>query len=129
MSTLWPRSTRTRPWSRLSASKLCSSKNLQQTEQSRAEQSATTASVSAHAAPTVGGAKRRRQPVSQQEVVRLDVGVDDADGVQLLHHAQDAAGEVHDQRRRHHFLAQAFVDVHCVLGAESQREVTGGSRG
>lgn len=61
-------------------------------------------------------------PVSQQEVVWFDVGVDDAGGVQLLHHGQDAAAEVHDERLRHHLLAQAFVDVHCILvGGEATR--------
>lgn len=59
-------------------------------------------------------------PLSQQEVVGLDVGVDDVDAVQLLHHVQDADGEVHDERLRHHFVAQGFEDVHRVLRAESQ---------
>lgn len=60
-----------------------------------------------------------RRPLSQQEVVRLDVSVDDVDGVQLLHHGQDADGQVHDKRLRHQLLTQGFVDVHCILGAES----------
>lgn len=59
-----------------------------------------------------------QSPLSQQEVVRFDVGVDDVDGVQLLHNVQDADGEVHDERLRHHLIAQSFIDVHCVLGAE-----------
>lgn len=60
-----------------------------------------------------------RLPLPQQEVVRLDVSVDDADGVQLLHRGQDADGQVHDKRLRHQLLTQGFVDVHCILGAES----------
>lgn len=54
-------------------------------------------------------------PLSQQEVVGFDVGVDDAGGVQLLRHVQDAGCEVHDERLRHHLVAQGFIDVHCVL--------------
>jgi len=46
--------------------------------------------------------------------------VDDADGVQLLHHVQDAGGEVQDERLRHHFVTQGFVGVHRVLKGESQ---------
>lgn len=54
-------------------------------------------------------------PLSQHEVVWLDVGVDDTDGVQLLHHVQDADGEVHDERLRHRLAAQGFIDVDGVL--------------
>lgn len=55
-------------------------------------------------------------PLSQQEVVRFDVGVDDVDAMQLLHHMQNTGGEVHDQRLGHHLVAQVFVKVHCILG-------------
>lgn len=118
MSRLWPRSTRTRPWSRFSGSKRPFSRNLKQTEQS-----AGPPPLELRLLQGRGRAKRRRRPVSQQEVVRFDVRVDDADGVQLLHHAEDAGGEVHNERLRHHLLTQALVDVHCILGAESQDEV------
>lgn len=60
--------------------------------------------------------KAWRLPLSQQEVVGLDVGVDDVDVVQLLHHVQDADGEVHDERLRHQLVTQGFIDVHGVLG-------------
>lgn len=60
-------------------------------------------------------------PLSEHEVVRFDVGVDDVDGVQLLHHVQDADGEVHDEGLRHHLVAQSSVGVDGVLGAESHR--------
>lgn len=46
--------------------------------------------------------------------------MDDVDTVQLLHHVQDTDGEVHDQRLRHHLIAQGFIDVHCVLKVQPQ---------
>lgn len=61
-------------------------------------------------------------PLSEQEVVGFDVGVDDVDVVQPLHHVQDADGEVHDERLGHHLVAQRLVDVHGVL-KESRRLV------
>lgn len=61
------------------------------------------------------------RPLSEQEVVGFDVGVDDADTVQLLHHVQDAYGEVQDERLRHHFVTQVSVDVHGVLKAAPQQ--------
>lgn len=57
-------------------------------------------------------------PPPQQEVVRFNVGVDNMDAVQFLNHVQDAGGKIHDERLRHHFIAQAFVDVHRVLREE-----------
>lgn len=48
--------------------------------------------------------------------------MDDVDAVQLLHHVQDTDGEVHDQRLRHHLIAQRFVDVDRVL--KEQHSVT-----
>lgn len=59
-------------------------------------------------------------PLSQQEVVRFDVAVDDADVVQLLHHVQNTDGEVYDEGLRHHLVTQGFINVHCVLKEESQ---------
>lgn len=56
-----------------------------------------------------------RSPLSQHEVVGLDVGVHNADGVQLLHRVQDAGCQEHDQRRRQHLLAQRPGDVDGVL--------------
>lgn len=50
--------------------------------------------------------------------------MDDADAVQPLHHVQDTDGEVHDERLRHHLVAQRFIDVHGVLKAESQFQDT-----
>lgn len=59
-------------------------------------------------------------PLSQQEVVRFDVGVDDVDPVQQLHHVEDADGEVHDEGLRHHFVTEGSVHVHSVLQVEQQ---------
>lgn len=50
--------------------------------------------------------------------------MDDVDGVQLLHHGQDAGSQVHNKRLRHQLLTQGFVDVHCILGAESKSQNT-----
>lgn len=50
--------------------------------------------------------------------------MDDVDGVQLFHHGQDAGSQVHNKRLRHQLLTQAFVDVHCILGAESKSQNT-----
>lgn len=114
MSMLWPRSTRTRPWSKFSGSKHLFSRNLKHTERN-----VMAASVGARTGLYVHFSKTWRRPLPQQEVVRLDVSVDDVDGVQLLYHGQDADGQVHDKRLRHQLLTQGFVDVHCILGAES----------
>ncbi|TNN61558.1 hypothetical protein EYF80_028170 [Liparis tanakae] len=64
---------------------------------------------------------RGQLPVSQQEVVGLDVGVHHLHGVQLLHHVQDADGEVHDERLRHDLVAHGLVDVHRVLIGREER--------
>ncbi len=50
--------------------------------------------------------------------------MDDVDAVQLLHHVQDTDGEVHDERLRHHLVAQRLIDVHCILRVESQFQDT-----
>lgn len=56
-----------------------------------------------------------RLPLSQHEVVGLNVGMHDADGVQLLHRVQNAGCQEHDQWRRQHLLAQRPGDVNGVL--------------
>lgn len=68
--------------------------------------------------------KTWRLPLSQQEVVGLDVGVDDVDAVQLLHRVQDTDGEVHDERLRHQLVTQGLIDVHGILGGESECQDT-----
>lgn len=68
-------------------------------------------------------------PLSQHEVVGLDVGVDNTDGVQLLHHVQDADGEVHDERLRHQLVAQGFIDVDGVLRQRRRRKTLFRNRG
>ena len=66
---------------------------------------------------------RTPSPLSQQEVVRLDVGVHQVHAVKLLHHVQQAGGEVHDQRLGHHLVTQLLVLVDGVLeGAEPHGE-------
>lgn len=62
-------------------------------------------------------------PLSQHKIVRFDVSVDDVAAVQLLHHVQNTDGEVHDQRLRHHFITQGFIDVHRILKEESQKRL------
>lgn len=57
-------------------------------------------------------------PLSEQEVVGLDVGVDDARAVKLVHHVQDAGSEVEHQRLGHHLLAAALVQVDGILEGE-----------
>lgn len=54
-------------------------------------------------------------PLSQHEVVRLYIGVHNADGMQLLHRVQNAGCQEHDQWRCQHLLTQRFGDVDGVL--------------
>lgn len=133
---LCPRSMRTRPWSTFSESKHLFSKNLKhgtshffKTSSSNRIGSGCNKPSGVKGGLSQGQVSRRkvingyqRLPLSEQEVVRFDVGVDDVDVVQLLHHVQDTDGEVHDQRLRHHLIAQGFIHVHRVLKEESQFE-------
>lgn len=54
-------------------------------------------------------------PLSQQKVIRFDVGVYDVGLMQRLHHVQNTDGEVEDQRLWHHLLTATLVQVYCVL--------------
>lgn len=54
-------------------------------------------------------------PLSQHEVVWFDVSMDDVGSVQMLHHLQDADGEVEHKRLRHNPGNLRPVGVHCIL--------------
>lgn len=112
MSMLWPRSIRARPCSRWSCSKQSFSRNLKKSDSMR---------QSGRRTPAVRETLWEYAPLSQQEVVGLDVGVYDPGLVQLLHHVQDADGEVQHQRLRHHLLTAALVQVYSALEDDTRQ--------